>query len=196
MENLNLRFCLIALLTLFVNTPSWAKRNVEDELTLPIDAYWDFDQDRTVYLSNPGELVLTIEYWDTFSNPANNSYSLKLHGYSNTSRSVDCTIFNSHLSGASPSDVKRNKWGNNTWCEKYNGPNGVEHIIYLTCNNLWETRCGLFEDGNIWITYGRLTDDGSLKYTKSIRIKGGIETWNKLAQFLRKAHSFNIGKTI
>lgn len=194
-KKLNLRFFLILSLSLSVYTATWAKKNVVAELTLPILAYKHSDQP-AIPLSDPGELVLTLEYWDTFKYPDNNSYSLKLRGYSNSSRSINYAIFNSHLPGASPTDVKRGQWNNATWSERQASSGEFTHVIWLTLNNLWETRCGFTHDGHIIITYGRLTDNGALNNTKLIFVDGGVETWNKLVNFLRNAHNHNIGKTI
>lgn len=194
-KELNLKLFITVLLSLFICSATWAKRNVIEELSLPIDAYQHTDQ-HTESLPISGELVLTLEYWDHFTNPDNNNYTLRINGYSNSSRSVDSRIFDSHLPGTSPNNVQRGQWRNATWKEMKELSGEFTHIIYLTINDLWETRCGFTHDGHIILTYGRLTDKGQLNHAKLIHVKGGVETWNKLVRFLRNAHSHNIGKTL
>lgn len=50
--------------------------------------------------------------------------------------------------------------------------------------------------GKIIITYGKLNEELSLDMGKSVILEGGESNWNKLVDFLRKAYSHNIGKTI
>ena len=191
-KKLNLKFFLTLLLSLFICSATWAKRKVVEELVLAIHGYAKPDQ-KTVPLLTPGELVLTLSYWDTFSTPDNNNYSLDINGYSDSSRSNDHTVFHSHISGASPKNVRRGDWNNAAWWEGQE-PSGMKAISF-TINEVWDTRFVLDPTGHIVVTYGRLNDEGRIVHAKSVIIRrGGEEIWNKLEKFLRNAHNHNIGE--
>ena len=194
---MNLKSFLSAILAMCAGLTASAESYVVDQISLPVVAYAKGDDSMTA-LSPNGELVITVRYWDTFSNPDNNNYELQFMGYKDSSRSLDQCIFNSHLRGASERDAARGRWNGSKWKERMNDQEGIEQIFYLTLNNLWETRVALDAIGNIIVAYGRRNSDGQIGHTgrKFLAIGGGRSSWNKLVNFLRRAHARNIGQEI
>lgn len=182
-------------LLLWVSAPGWAKSEEVGRISLPIRTYRNFDTG-TWEKTPGGELLIVLTYWNTFSSPDNNSYSLDLYGFPDSSRDKTKTIFNSHISGSSVNEVKRNSRNRTTWYESTN-TEGCKHFIQLS-NGVWATRFVCFDDNDICVVYGRLSDDKNKigKVTKSIFLSGGEETWRKLVNFLRNAHNHNIGRTV
>lgn len=187
------KLLLATVLVCLMSMPAQAKKILIDEVTVPIKGYMNYEEDRVIYLSPYGEFTVTLDYWDTFSHPNNNNYAVTFRGYKDNTKDFNSSIFNSHLSGRSQNEVNRNSWGGTTYFERTNY-DGMEHIIWLS-NGTWSTRFSIFENGTIVVSYGRFTDAGTLDAKQSILLVGGKDTWNKLVKILRKAHSFNIGKT-
>lgn len=196
-KELNLKLIVTVLLSLFFCSANGQnqKRKVIEELTLPILGYEHTDQHTEIVPIN-GELVLELVYWDISQDPDSNDYTLYLTGYSDSSRSS--IIFDSHLRGTSLNKVRRGQWEKGSRYEEDQTPhdNGIIHMICLTVNDLWETRCALNDKGQIVLVRGRLNDKGQIKqnHAEFIYLDGGVKTWNKLVEFLRNAHSHNIGK--
>lgn len=165
-----------------------------DEISLPITAYKDKETGQVEILSPQGELVVELRYADSWDDPDMNNYSIHFRGYSDKSRQQRSSIFNSHLSGISPKDVRKNAWGKSTYRERTN-INEMKHYVSFS-NGIWETRISYNDSGNIVLSYGRLLPDGSLDSTYAITLAGGDSNWDKLLKFLRKAHSHYIGKDI
>ena len=194
------KLILLCFLSLFLFQISWGKKLAVDTLSLSIVAYYDNREDNCwVTLSEPGELVLVLDYWELSKNPNYNHYSLSFKGYSHQTKTTKSQIFDSYILGVCQNDVENNYWGNKYYCERV-GTQAMEqrdlkHFISFS-NGIWETRCTLHKDNVILITCGRLNKDSTLEEenAKSLIISGGEVAWYKLVKFLHQAHKFNIGK--
>ena len=187
---MKIKIFFLFLLSICLSIPAMAKSIVVDEISFPIEGeYVKYDQ--YTNLDSPGELRITVRYWDTFRNPDNNSYEMSVRATPN--------IFSSPFSGLSPKEVRNNTWGRNTWSEENNvkGANGtvLDHVISIS-NGTWSTRFSISE-GVICVGYGKLGSDGAIAmFSKFVFLKDrGEATWNKLANFLRNNwKNRNIGR--
>lgn len=187
---MKIKIFFLFLLSFCLSLPTLAKSIVVDEISFPLeDAYVKDGQ--YIKLDAPGELRITVRYYDTFRNPDNNSYEMNVRAIPN--------LFGSCFSGLSPKEVRNNEWGRNSWCELENVKRSnetIEHSFSMS-NGVWDTRVGISSRGRIFVTYGKLGEDGTIsKFKTTVFLKdGGEETWNKLVYFLRNNwKNRNIGR--